>query len=66
MEWVKCSDRMPSLNIGNECLFYNCKQEITFGYAFHIEDDYVWINDMMNEKNEIARYWMPLPQPPKE
>lgn len=39
------------------------------GYAYDWElenENYVWINDMDRETNEIATQWMPLPEPPKE
>jgi len=26
--------------------------------------NWIWINDMNRESNEIATHWMPLPNPP--
>lgn len=66
-EWISVKDKKPDLYHETRYLFVNGKREVTYGYAFDIEDDErVWINDMNRETNEIATHWMPLPRPPKE
>ncbi len=69
MEWVKCSERQPPLGIKYRLLFVNGKGEVTFGYAYEDwpkeENGSIWINDMDSETNEVAIFWMPLPEPPR-
>lgn len=66
MEWIKCSERLPEIS-QNRKLFVNGKGEVTFGYVFDIDSQgTVWIVDLDRESNEVAKYWMPLPESPKE
>ena len=68
MEWISITSEKPKFGIKHRYLFVNGKGDVTFGYAYDWDlesDRYVWINDMDNETNEIATYWMPLPKPPK-
>lgn len=66
MQWIKCSDRLPLTGVNHCNLFVNGKHEVTFGYAFDIDSEgTVWINDMERATNEVAIYWMPLPEAPK-
>lgn len=67
MEWISVKDEKPKIGQQFRYLFMNGKNEITYGYAFDIEDEErVWINDMDRETNEIATHWMSLPLPPKD
>jgi hypothetical protein len=69
MKWIKVEDRFPELGIQHRYLFINGKGEVTFGYAHDWEkesDRYVWINDIDRQSNEVATYWMPLPEKPNE
>ncbi len=70
--WIKVSDRLPPFGINTRLLFVNGKNEVTYGYAYPIEDgwdtgskDTIWINDMDRETNEVATYWMTLPALPE-
>ena len=67
MEWINVKDKKPNLGINHKYLFFNGKKEVTYGYAYewNIENEnYVWINDMDRETNEIATHYMELPHPP--
>lgn len=69
MTWISVKDKKPKLGIRYRYLFVNGKKDVTFGYAYDWDlenDEYLWINDMDNETNEIARYWMTLPELPNE
>lgn len=53
-------------------LFINGKREVTYGYAYPIEEGWdtgsdgsIWINDFDRQTNEVATHWMPLPDSPK-
>lgn len=64
-KWISVEDEKPKIGLEHRYLFLNGKGEVTYGYAFDIEDErIVWINDMDRETNEIATHWMPLPKPP--
>lgn len=73
MEWISIKDIKPPSGIKNKALFVNGKKEVTYGYAYPLEEGWdtgnessVWINDFDRETNEVATHWMPLPEPPKE
>lgn len=63
--WIKCSIEKP--NLRENLLFVNGKGEVTFGRCFDIDiEGVVWIEDDDRITNEIAKYWMALPEPPKD
>jgi len=64
MDWINCKVTKPELRI--DLLFVNGKNEVTVGRCFDIDSDgFVWIEDDCRQTNEVAKYWMPLPKPPK-
>lgn len=66
-DWTSIKDKLPSIGNNHKYLFFNGKKEVTYGYAFGIEDERrIWINDMGRETNEVATHWMELPKPPRE
>ena len=65
-DWISVKDQRPELGVKYRYLFINGKKEVTYGYAWDWEkesDEYVWINDMDRQTNEIASDWQPLPKP---
>lgn len=65
MKWIKVKDQVPEFH--KELIFLNGKQEVTVGLCFGIEDENrVWIVDKLRDTNEIATYWMLLPNFPEE
>lgn len=72
-EWISVSDKLPEFGISTRYLFLNGKKEVTFGYAYPIDEGWdtgrkgsIWINDMDRQTNEVATHWMPLPVLPNE
>lgn len=71
--WISVKDRLPKFGVSNCYLFFNGKKEVTYGYAYPIEEGWdtgnegsIWISDMDRQTNEVATHWMELPQPPQE
>lgn len=68
-QWIPVSDKRLKFGEKNRYLFVNGKKEVTYGYAYDWEREsveYVWINDMDRETNEVATLFMELPKPPAE
>lgn len=72
-EWINVKDKYPKFGIKYRYLFVNGKNEVTFGYAYPIEEGWdtgnegsIWICDIDRVTNEVARYWMELPNPPNK
>ena len=62
MEWIKCSDRMPEINI--EVLMLT---EAGYYFIAEINANKEWITSEVGEVKcgHCVTYWMPLPQPPE-
>jgi hypothetical protein len=72
-KWISVKDEYPKFGVKYRYLFINGKRDITYGYAYPIDEGWdtgnpnnIWINDMDNQTNEVAIYWMQLPEPPNE
>lgn len=68
-KWINVKDKAPPAGLENKLLFINGKKEVTYGYAYDWDkesEDYIWINDMDRETNEIATHWMKLPEKPND
>ena len=66
MNWIKCSDRMPDLNVyvvilGNENK-NNIYRNIRVAYLDHRWGNFVGVDNGIYD----AKYWMPLPSPPED
>jgi hypothetical protein len=60
MEWINCSDRLPSEN--EKVLIHLKSGHIETDYISNPKDGNLW---SFVCKNEIT-HWMPLPEPPKD
>jgi len=73
-EWITVKNRLPPLN--KEALFVNEKNQVSIGSMMigsgadslycSAERDCVYFMDSLSKEWGECRYWMPLPQPPKD
>lgn len=72
MEWISVKDRLPPYN--EEVLFVNGKNDVSVGRMMPYEprvdlwasDDGIYFNDSIKIEWAVCKFWMPLPQSPRE
>lgn len=60
--WISVEDKKPDLQ--KNYIFFNSRKEVTFGFAFEIDDEGgVIIHDLNRETHERATHWIQLEAP---
>ncbi|QXF35216.1 hypothetical protein CE143_20110 [Photorhabdus luminescens] len=79
MNWIKCSDRLPELDMPVFAGWFNADGEFFWGcyvrtisdfeineWLWSICDDFGRGDWWLDDDYSMITHWMPLPQPPKE
>ena len=73
MEWISINDRLPEYNPNDPNTFITCdKNGFVYGSSEYLGGGLMEKDGFYNRVNfeweydEDVRYWMPLPQPPKQ
>ena len=66
MEWIRVTDRTPSIN--EAVLVYDkFIEDVSIGYISEfLGERAVWITDYGQNISDEVTHWMPLPEPPKD
>ncbi len=72
MDWISVKDQLPEYK--QQVLFVNGKNEVSLGERFPYEEGTdiwasetgIYFNDSILNEWAVCKFWMPLPQPPRE
>ena len=62
--WIPCSERLPVLYV--PVMILTDDGSYAIAHVTGNEDEYLWFGEGGHYSKDYVRFWMPLPEPPKE